>query len=159
MTSQAESSPLDRIGGVEINTPQLRTALRRTGGHLTMLGVHAYRIDEAIGVIVKEAEGGLESLRAYNKAFDRPPHNAGTAHIGGSPIRSQADFKYLIGRVVAQRLGEIGVDVRQPDTGAKPTTIRALVDRLRGLALLVQVQHWRSASVPANDDEPEDDAA
>lgn len=147
------------IGGVRIETPQLRAVLRKTGAHLGMVGVHATRIDEAIAHIVEATAGALEHLAEYNRLYGGPPHSAGLAQLGGSALRSASDFKLAVGRIVARRLSAIGVDVHQADGVAGETAVRPLVDRTFGLSLLALAQNWRNAPELSMGEDPDEDAA
>lgn len=159
MKERTAGSLPDRIGGVWIDTPQLREALRKTGEPLTLAACRASEIDEAIERIVQATERGVEHLRGYNARYGTVRHGAGLAVLGNSPLRSPADFKLLVAQAVATRLSAIGVDIHQPDNGMGRTTVRAHVDKVRGLSLLALVQNWRTGSSGAGHEEPEDDAA
>ncbi len=152
------ADPLTHVGDVEINTPQLAAALKKTGAALGMAGVRAFQIDEAIAGIVELTELGVEDLARYNAAYGDALHGAALGVLGGSPLRKPGDFRLLVAQVVAARLTAAGIPVHEPGLQGKWTTVRAAIDKMRGLSLLALTQNWRSESPSAETADPDEAA-
>ena len=149
--TKGTSEPLTRIGDLELNTPQLREALEKTGEPLGMAGVRAFEIDAAIAKIIDATALGVEDFQRYNEQYGGPLRGASLAVLGGSPLRRPTEFKLLVAQIIARNLTAAGIPICEPHSGKPWPTVRAAVDKIRGLSLLVLVQNWRSASPDATE--------
>lgn len=132
-----------RVGGVLVVTDAQRAALTRMAPTLGSALARASRIERLSCLLASEVEGAAKRIDAHNATDFIREAGAQLDALADSPLGDGIDFKVLVLRDLARRIGcDLPPSAELPPQPAN-LELHHLVDRARGAAMQVLASYLR----------------